>query len=182
MSNETPAFTIEEMFSVRARAHDLATADILKMIAPGLEALHDFMEFQQFEKRGAILKWDDVELVEDDSNEKILVLVGNISYPVGTEVQLEDDSWIKVTEDTAPDFQRLIRAGLPLSLADKPKEDVIAYLEKIESEEQELAQNLEAELSQLGFELKTYDDEFDLSQLTEEQRKAYEIGVKPGKA
>ncbi len=146
--------SIPELFELRFKTYESTTKDIYKAMVPAVQGIEQFMQFDQLKKDGAELQWDDIELAVIE-NEQVLILIGLIFYPVGTEVKMENESIVKVTEDTAPYFRRLVRVGLPLSMTTKSKEDVVTYFEKMEKEEEQLAKDLADELGILRSELDT---------------------------
>lgn len=160
--------SIPELFADRQATFDKNTQKILDSIAPALEAVHEFMDAETVEKAGGSLKWEDISLGDGDSEGPFLILIGVISFPPGTEMDTVNGGSVVVTEDTAPYFRRLVRAGIPVEITTKTKEEVVAYLKKVEEDElkQSEADFLEAATQQ--------ETDFDLSKLTEEQRKAYE--------
>ncbi len=180
--------TILDLFVARHVANEKGTNRILKAIQGSIDALHVQMKIDEVEKKGGTLQWDDISYVDDGENQ-LLILVAVITYPPGAELDLDTGDKIKLTRDTAPYFNRLVRAGIPVTIADKSKEEVLAYLKQIEEDTprqipvedkndtiSELIGTNKPEEKEMTF------DEFDLSQLTEEQRKSYQMGGKSGKA
>ena len=91
-----------------------------------------------------------------------------IIYPPGVEVTLPTGDKIVVTKDTAPYFRRLVRAGIPLDIADQPKEVVVDYLVKMKEDDIK-----QAEITAMDQSINN-ETEFDLSKLSEEQRRVYD--------
>lgn len=160
--------SIKDLFVSRADTFDKRTSKILKAMTGALEAIHEFMNVSVVEKQGGKLAWEDVSLVIDTTKDAFVVLVGVIKYPPGTELELDSGQKVKVTKQTEPYFRRLVRAGIPLKVAGKTKKQVLNYLKKMEAKETK-----QQEVSFLD-KLAQQEVEFDLSKLTEEQRKAYE--------
>ncbi len=186
--------SIPELFAAREEAFDKATDKIFAALDGVFAALREHMEIEEIEKIGGVLEWEDIMLVEDDK-QPFLVIVGVISHPPGTEFEMPDGTKVQLTKETAPYFRRLVRAGVPISIVDKSKQEIIDYLIQIEAEQkqhwEEESKKILAEdgksLSELLEEhtnSKKQETEFDLSQLTDEQRKALELslGTKSGKA
>lgn len=186
-----------DLFIKRKIQNEQNTNKILRALGGPMDALYEQLNVADIEKQGGTLVWDDVSYV-DDGEEPFVILVGVISYPVGAEVLTENGDIVKLTESTVPYFRRLVRAGIPIAMAKKSKEELLAYFDKkkqerVEAEQREkeleeamaiddgpTIQDLLAEQQKQEPEM-TF-DEFDLTQLTDEQRKAYQMGNKPGKA
>lgn len=178
--------TLLDLFLDRYAANERTTNKILKAVQGSLDALHEQMNIDEVMKQGGVLNWEDVSFV-DDGEMQYVVLVGAIVYPPGAEITLDSGDIVKLTHDTAPYFNRLARATIPADIAVKSKEEVFAYLKNIEEENaKQVADMPKITISEM-FESKPEEkemtfDEFDLTQLTDEQRKSYQMGVKPGKA
>lgn len=186
--------TLLDLFLDRYAVNEKATSKIMKAIKGTLDALHEQMNIDKVTEQGGVLHWEDVSLI-DDGEQQYVVLVGSIAYPPGAEIELDSGDKIKLTHDTAPYFNRLARATLPAEMAVKSKEEVFAYLKNIEEENARQIQTVMADadfnsdgpsigeiLAGQSKEKEMTFDEFDLTQLTDEQRKSYQMGVKPGKA
>lgn len=113
------------------------------------------------------LVWEDVSLVHDElEDDDFIMLVGAISYTPGESFTLPNGRDVKVTEDTVEYFRRLIRVGIPLSIAvDGDIDDVVEFLHKSIEEAEEDS----------GLIISSLDDdseEFDLDDLSDTQREA----------
>lgn len=151
---------IQKLFEVRANTFNRGTKKIFKAIAGALEAINERMDIAATNKIGGELEWDDITLVHDDTR-GVLILIGVIVYKPGSELTLDNGDKIKVTEDTAPYFRRLVRAGIPLEIAHKTKKQVLTFLKKKDDEEKKQSEDPVVDK----------EADFDLSTLTEEQRK-----------
>lgn len=141
-----------------------------------IEAINEMSGIAGIEKQGGYLTWDDVSLVYE-GDEGMIILVGLIAFAVGSEIPTESGSIVKVTKDTQQYFNRLVHVSFPLKIAQQTKKQVVAYFakKKEDREAQAAVDTLDAGV--------TKETEFDLSVLTEEQRRAYEtMGTKLGKA
>lgn len=163
---KTKFASIKKLFAARSDEYKKATKTILESMSGALNAIHEYMNIDEVEKRGGYLEWEEVSYVEDDGD-TLVILLGVVGFPPGTEIVLEDEKKIKVTKDTAPYFRRIIRAGIPANIAQKSKKSVIAFLEKMEKES--LNSNLDNVFSS--------EEDFDLSKLTDEQRRLYEAST-----
>jgi hypothetical protein len=159
--------TLVDLFVVREKAVNRATKKIFDSLSVAIDAISIMMDVETINKEGGKIVWDDVSLVGEEED-PFVILIGYVSYPVGSELTTPRGDKVKITETTQPYFRRLIRAGFPSSLTSKTKEEIVEYFKKLEEEK---------------FEQMDVEPEFDLSQLTEEQRKAYEsVNFKIGKA
>jgi hypothetical protein len=168
--------TIPQLFEAREKVEERATKKIFDAMPGAVEAINELMGLNEIQKAGGHLLWDDIDLVGDEDG--LLVIVGVVVFPPGCELTTANGDKVKVTEDTEPYFRRLVRAGLPVSVATQSKDEVVAYFRKMQEDE-------EKQLDVAGLdEILQRETEFDLSALTEEQRHAYQTSmmVKPGKA
>lgn len=165
--------SIPQLFEAREKVAHKATDNIFAAMPGAMEAINEMMGLEEIKKIGGDIIWDDISLVTELVDEPLIVLVGIIVFPPGCELETTDGDKIKVTTDTEPYFRKLVRAGLPASVAALSKEEVHEYFKKMEQEMEESMKNLVTE-----------DSDFDLTQLTEEQRAAYEASsaIKIGKA
>lgn len=157
-----PSQVIYKLIKSRATSYKRATKKILDSIQPAIEAVEEFMEVEAAKKIGAYVEWQDVDAYGDEEA-SVVFIVGELFFPVGTEIDTDTEGKVVVTEDTAPYFRRLLRVGLPTDIAEGTKEDVLAYLRNLE--ENEKSKKLVDELDEQT------DTDFDYSKLTEEQSK-----------
>lgn len=171
--------TIRQLFEAREKATIRGTDKIFAAMVPAMEVINDLMGLEDIKKVGGNLVWDDLSLIIGDAvEEPLVIMVGVVSFPPGCEIETTNGDKIKVTVDTEPYFRRLVRAGLPASVAIQSKEEVAAYFKKMEQEMEK-----QADVSEMDRVLTT-ETEFDLTKLTDEQRAAYDAstGYKFGKA
>ena len=159
--------TLSDLFAKREQVIEKTTTAIFKSMAGALEAIHDVMNHNDLEKEGGVLVWETAELADDEQN-PLIILIGVIIYPPGVEVTLPTGDKIVVTKDTAPYFRRLVRAGIPLDIADQPKVVVVDYLVKMKEDDIK-----QAEITAMDQSINN-ETEFDLSKLSEEQRRVYD--------
>ena len=169
MSKKVTVKSVRELFTARTTAFEKATSEILQNMQAVQEAIHEYMCIDEIEKRNGSLIWEEASLV-GTGKDSLIILIGVVSFPAGSVLDLGDGKSIKVTKDTEPYFRKIIRAGIPLSVAVKTKKQILKYLEKTEEEERKDQEETLDKLFQSEV-------EFDLSQLTDEQRKAYETST-----
>src|SRR5277367_6692150 len=116
--------TIRELFEAREKATIRGTNKIFSAMTEAMEVISDLMGLEEIKKVGGELIWDDLSLIIGDAvDEPLVVMVGVVVFPPGCELETTNGDKIKVTEDTAPYFRRLVRAGLPAAVAIKTKEE-----------------------------------------------------------
>jgi len=123
--------------------------------------------------------WEDISLFENE----LLMLIGYVSYEPGTSFQL-DGEIIEITEDNKDYFDRILRIGIPLSIVKQnSKAVVIGFLTNlnnaIEDESLDAREEIEQVEDSLAKQPSKYD--FDLDELTDEQRTSLAFVRKSGK-
>jgi hypothetical protein len=195
-----PSGSVRQMFFERAEKFTATTVEILNRMPGALEAISELIEEKESFKSGGVLNWSEVSLVRAESEDALIVMVGAVTFPPGAEVELQTGEKVIVTADTAQYFEpRMVRIGIPLRLAEAPKDIIKEYIKKSEEiqkkESEEFMKNLEealtTKLEDAGIEVPvkvvpkqdsvTTDDDFDLTQLTEEQRKQLVLSQKIGR-
>lgn len=160
--------TVRELVDARTEAFANATKKILEVMAPAVKGIEQYIELDVVQDMGGYIEWQDVDAFEF-AHDMIIILIGELIFPPGTKIETSKDQYVVVTEDTAPYFRKLIRIGLPLDVTMKSQKDVVEFLREVEDakKKQDEVDLLDA-LSE-----HTASRDFDLSQLTEEQKKAY---------
>ena len=123
--------------------------------------------------------WEDVSLFEHD----LLMLIGYVSYTPGTSFQL-DGEIIEITEDNKDYFDRILRIGIPLSIVKQnSKAVVIGFLSNLNNAIEDESLDAHEEIEQIedfaAEQPSKYD--FNLDELTDEQRLSLEFVRKSGK-
>lgn len=186
--------SIRRLFFERAENFMAMTIKISERIPHALEAIIELIEEKEIFKSGVILEWSEISLVRAESEDAAIVIIGSVSFPPGAIVELETGEKVTVTLDTAQYFPpRLVRIGIPLKLAEASKDEIKEYIKKTEEEEKKesgefvkhLQEALEDETEVPVKKIKKQDtididDGFDLTQLTEEQRKQLQLSQKTG--
>lgn len=193
--------SIHRMFFERAENFTSTTIKILERMPGALEAITELIEEKETFKSGGILEWGEVSLTRAGTEDALIILVGSVSFPPGAEVELQTGEKVIVTENTSEYFlPRMVRIGIPLKLAEASKEEIKKYikhteeLQKKDSVEfmENLKEALTTELKEAGIDIPveiikkdddtiTTDADFDLTQLTEEQRKQLQLSQKMGR-
>lgn len=116
------------------------------------------------------MSWEEVALLDDQEYFEggTVLLVGVVSYEPGEKFTLPNGESVDVDEANADYFRRVIRIGVPYALAmNGTVEDVVEFLFHSATE-------LEEDLSQEQ-PMQPEQTDFDLSELTDEQRHSLEM-------
>lgn len=154
---------LKELFEVRDATFEQQTHEIFNKIHTTLVCVTEFLnEIDPLFAQG-IITWEDANLVDD-----MVVVVGILSYELGSKINVEDDI-IEITKDNFEYFQRIVNMSLPYNLVESGNaKDIREFLHMIHSNE-----NDEDIISETKEQFKFEENDFDLSKLTEEQRKTY---------
>lgn len=159
---------LKELFEKRDDVFRALTVKIMDSLANVIEGANLFVHHR--EESTGLITWEDVSFFED---EKIIMLIGVLEYSPGDVVYVSEGNHIEITENTASYFKRLLRLGIPYSLAiSGTPEDVFDFL-KQSAEKAAAEDDEEQELFFDASELPTGSvdvPEFNLDDLTEEQR------------
>lgn len=188
--------SIRRLFFDRSELFGKLTLEILNRMENTVKAIEEIIQEKETFKSGGILQWGDVSLVASDTDNPLIIMIGSVSFPTGSVVELATGEKVTVTQDTQEYFSpRIIRIGIPLNLAKSSKEEIKQYLKKTEElqkqESQEFLKTLTESLISndvqppTNKEEKKLDgittiDDFDLTQLTEDQRKQLQLSQKIG--
>jgi hypothetical protein len=157
------------LFKKRDEHHSKETLKIFKQINTTLGCVSSYLYETDPSISQGIMSWEDLSLVDD-----LVILVGMVTYEVGTEINL-GGLIITVDEENLEDLQSFIHMSVPLALVEEDDEDKL--MDYLFSQDNEGA----GEVSSLGnIEPAKQDLEFDLSELTEEQRQALKLTTPKG--
>lgn len=178
--------SIQDLLTKRDKSFKKATNDIFAKIPQALETFQELILEQEPLKNGSVIQWTEISLISSGLEEPLLIIVGLVTFPIGSKVSLVTGESIVITADTAQYFPpRLIRIGLPLKIIESSKEEIKDFIlksDEVQSEENELQEIKNIEPLKTIASKKdsvTTSDDFDLTQLTEEQRQNL-IVQKPG--
>ena len=170
---------LSNLIDKRQKSYSKFNDKILKLLADNvIPAILEMMDLsdQEIDK----LEWRTVQVVED-----YLILTGSIKYDEG-DIISDDDTVVTLDAALALVLDKVIRAAVPFSLAcTGSKNEVILHLKAAEKklrEEYEAVYGHEPETledvmfeairGQLGID---FGQEFDYTDLTEEQKEAYSM-------
>src|SRR5271168_3225545 len=129
--------SVRRLFFERNNAFANSTIQILEKMPGAIDAISEFIDEKETFKEGGVLTWTEVSLVNHDTEEALIILVGMVTFPTGSKVVLETGEKVEVTPDTAQYFPpRIIRIGLPLNLAEASKDEIKTYMKQREIEQE----------------------------------------------
>lgn len=143
------------------------TYSILEQLAPTvLVTAIEHLGLEDMAATGQVM-WQDVAVTD-----YILTLVALVKYPPGSTYTTESGEEIEVTETMDQEyFTRVIRISIPLELAiNGTIEEVRDFLEVTRAEAQDRQEQYYSTLDNLDEGMSTEATDFDLDELTEEQR------------
>ena len=157
--------SLSTLFEERDEQFAEITAEIFDRIPNVLEGVYTFLVQANEGYENGTVSWEDVFLLDN-----VLTLIGIVSYKPGTEFVLEGKP-VEVTEANSAYFQRIIRMGIPLNVAEEGTvEDILEFFSNIKV-------NFELTVNEDGVQEEDLiatvkEPEFDMSELTDEQRDA----------
>ncbi len=157
---------ITDLFKQRDALFAKATDNILEAIPHVLDGIVRYLNLRD-EIQSGNLSWEEAMLFpSEDGGESFIMIVGVISYNPGEKFELPDHRIVEINENTADYFKRLIRIGIPVTMAENgTDEDIFEFLKKTE----------DAENAPAPEPMSSDPTDFDLTELTDEQRKALEL-------
>lgn len=184
MTNNDKQDQLTIMFEKRQKMIDEASVEIFEFLKIPLEAVVDFFIRCNEHYEGSVIEWRRVFF---EPTEDMVYVVGYQTHKIGTIVpaggKTKHKVAVEITQETAPYFNRTIDVGLPFPLAiTDNKQEVIDYLTNTENEYAEkLAKIVNAMTTSFQRGELEEDVGFDLSSLTEEQRKVMVSPKKKGR-
>jgi hypothetical protein len=162
---------LKSLFEERKSVFHAITNDILTHLQPNILAgISAYFRLHNELDEPRRIAWDDVGYVEQHD---MLILLGSITYDIGSTVVDEYGETVTITEELAPYFNRVVRVGLPLKFVEATDEEVLSFLLQRDNQtekEQQAAVDFLREIIGEGNDESSSDTEFDLDQLTEDQK------------
>ena len=157
---------LKELFDERDRVTTELTTKIIDAMPNVLEGARQFIV--SHDGAPGHLSWEGISLFNEEGG--FVLLVGAVSYDPGDEIKLPNGKSVVVSQDTTDYFRRLIRIGIPMNIAETGTvSDVFKFIQEstkfqeFEEDPMEVIENAE----------------FDLEELTEEQRAALNMFNSP---
>ncbi len=185
--------SIRDLFTQRNEHFDSLTQKILDRMPGAIEGISELVEEKQIFDSAGVLEWNEVALTEDNGDEDpLIILIGSINFIPGDVVELESGDKITITAETVQYFPpRVIRIGIPLNIAESSKDEIKKFIRAAEESQKQDMEEFEETLQEIlagndGSNIQvtkkqdtiTTAADFDLTQLTEDQRKKLALGQK----
>jgi len=158
---------LKALFKVRDEHFTTHSTKILNEIRTTLECVTNFLaDVDDSISQGAIT-WEEATLMDD-----LMIVLGSVNYKPGTTPYVNGVQ-VPITEENCAEIQQLVHMSLPLELViSNDREEIMKYLYS----EIEGFENMEDMVEAVT----QSDVEFDLSDLTEEQRQALKFSTVKG--
>lgn len=106
-----------------------------------------------------IISWEDTSLMDD-----MVIVMGMLSYEVGKTIDIGGTK-IVVTEDNVNELQHMVHMAVPIDLVEEANsEKITEYLQNLDAD-----YDVEADTTIIELPASAPEQEFDLSELSEEQ-------------
>jgi hypothetical protein len=154
---------LKEIIDTRDSSFQEKTLEIFELIHTTLVCVTEFLNDADPICAAGNLTWEDANIMED-----LVVIIGMVEYVAGTEMEV-DGNMVKITDENVEYFQRVVHMSLPFDLVEAGNEkDIIEFLHTMHGELNA------ADFSEIVEETTTESAEvdFDLTKLTEEQRRS----------
>lgn len=162
------------------------TNNVISHLEPITAGIKQFLVGVDPSYDGGDFVWEDIGMYDED----LLMLIGKVVYPVGHEYEV-DDKWMVIDAENQNYFSRTLRIGLPITIVNLGEpEPVVDFLSKLRSSNSVTLQSdpnaaeAEAEIAEKEKKIKTVTaktknkkdaTDFDLDELTDEQRASLEL-------
>lgn len=166
---------IKELLKERDDEFNAKTAEIIGVIPHVVEGLYEFVKAKDGPDVEVNVR--DVELFEapapgesstGEEREDIVLLMGVIDYTLGSTLKLPSGVSVVVNEETQEYLRRILRVGFPYpQIVEWDKDEIVNYLNETEVNNGE-----EDPMKLQDHAPSTVDQDFNLDDLTEEQRKS----------
>lgn len=167
---------IIKMFKQRDEFFSRATKRILNSLPTSLfEGIYQFLNLEE----GSKVVWEDVGLVEAKDKDPLVVLIGAVTYTPGSVAHLQNGQDVKITEELAGYFQRVMRIGVPVGLVSTgTTTDIVNFLQKtVRIEDDDSIDDLPTTPTEHKVIPINQQKEFDLTVLTDEQREKLAVSL-----
>jgi len=150
---------LKSLVAARDKSNAEFTLKIFKQIGAALGCVTAYLtDIDNYVAQG-IITWEDVSIMEG-----MLIVMGTVNYNVGDTIELGDEEII-MTEENVDEFQQIVHMTLPFELAEEGDEDkILEYLYKT-ADTNSLDDFSEIVMPPPA----VLDEEFDLSELSDEQ-------------
>lgn len=106
-----------------------------------------------------IISWEDTSVMDD-----MVIVMGMLSYELGKTIDIGNTK-IVVTEDNVNELQHMVHMAVPIDLVEEAdSEKITKYLQSLDGD-----YDIEADSAIIELPTPVHENEFDLSELSEEQ-------------
>ncbi len=165
------ATELKKMFDQRDKDYSDSTTALLDVMNSTIQGVLAFLSLNQETAQGKFT-WNNAQLVEDT-----VTLVAVVEYPPGSSFVTSEGKTIKVSENNADYFKRIIRLGVPVELAATgTKDDVVKFLQKVKAEADQI-DDMGNEFVDAAVQAAngSPEPEFNVDELTKKQRESLEM-------
>ena len=151
---------LKALFKARDEKFTQETLEIFKLIHTTLGCVTAYLSDIDEAVQQGIITWEDTSIVDDS-----VVVIGMVEYEPGETITLFGKDF-KITEENIEEFQRIVHMSVPIDLVEEANEEkIMNYLYDI-GEDKDINEFSNVISPPAAAKL---DEEFDLSELTEEQ-------------
>lgn len=170
-----------KLFEAREEVLTISTEAIFEQLSNATQGIEKYLELGE-QLSGGSLTWDEavfLEALEGESDPVgYIILSGIIAHDPGQSFTLPTGRVITVTEATAPYFRRMLRIGIPHKIASEGSvDDVVQFMQEVEKE---LPARTDLSDEMLDMVSSPETAQFDLDDLSEEQRQMLRYAITPG--
>ena len=151
---------LKALFKARDEKFLEETLKIFKLINSTLGCVTAYLSDIDEAVQQGIITWEDASIVDD-----MVVVIGMVDYDLGDVINLYGKEYT-ITEENFDDFQRVVHMSVPIDLAEEGNEEKILNYLYSQGEGKDISEFSNAVS---GIPEPNTEEEFDLSELTEDQ-------------
>lgn len=151
---------LKPLYKKRDKRYNKENRKLLEMIDVTLASITAYFEKINPTIMQGVISWEDTSLMDD-----MIVVMGMLSYDLGKILNIAGVR-IEVTEENIERLQHMVHMAIPIDLVEAADgEKITEYLQSMESEGE-----IDVDTVELSAPAAAREHEFDLSELSEEQR------------
>ncbi len=164
---------LKALFKVRDEHFSKHTTKILMEITNTLECVTTYLVDIDDGVAQSDIVWEDISIMED-----ILVMMGTVDYIIGNTISFGNEK-IVVTAENCESLQQLVHMSVPLVLVQE--DDTAKIMRYLETTAVDMGSDLDGFVVPLTPQTTTpHTSDFDLSELSEEQRQSLKLSTTKG--
>ena len=149
---------LKTLYEKRDKRYTKESKKIFKLINTMMECVTNHLSDMDESIFQGNISWEETSLMDD-----MVIIIGMLSYDLGDVIDVGGIE-INVTEDNIHELQQMLHMAVPIKLVEEgDSKKITAYLQTITSQH-----NVDVDVVELPH--SGLDNEFDLSELSEEQR------------